>query len=329
MDLAIVWASVIALAVLMYALLDGFDLGIGILFPFFNEQEKDTVIHSIAPVWDGNETWLVLGGGGLFATFPYAYSVLLSAFYAPVIAMLLALVFRGVSIEFRERATSSKPLWDLGFCAGSVVAALSQGVMLGAFIQGVQVEHRSYAGGWFDWLTPFSMACGVAILIGYALLGATWIGMKTTAPAQRIAHLPKRLAVSTFVAIVALSSWTPWLAERLASRWFAWPDMLWLAPIPILVVLATIALVSAIHRAKTTQAFYLAESLFLVTFVGFGVSTYPYIVPHQITIRAAAAPEDSLIFLGVGMLFLLPLVLGYTFHAYWVFRGKVPDSHTQ
>lgn len=327
MDLALIWASVIALAVLMYALLDGFDLGIGILFPLFNEHEKDTVIHSIAPVWDGNETWLVLGGGGLFATFPYAYSVLMSAFYAPVIAMLLALVFRGVSIEYRERATASKPLWDLGFCLGSIVAALSQGIMLGAFIQGIEVQDRAYAGGWFDWFTPFSLACGIAILLGYALLGSTWVCMKTHAPANRVAPLLTPLACAVFVAIVILSSWTPFLAERIASRWFAWPDLLWLSPVPVLVMFVTLGLLHATRRMQFTRAFYMAEALFLVTFIGFGISTYPYIVPHQVTISAAAAPDDSLIFLGVGMLFLLPLVLGYTFHAYWVFRGKVPDTH--
>lgn len=328
MDLALAWAGIIAFAVLAYAMLDGFDLGVGILFPWFDDAtEKDTVVNSIAPIWDGNETWLVLGGGGLFAVFPLAYSTVLTAFYAPVIAMLLALVLRGVSMEYRAKTRALRGYWNVGFWLGSLIAALAQGIMLGAFIQGINVVERGYAGGWFDWLTPFSLTCGLAIVVGYALLGGCWVVMKAPAElASKARSWLRRLAFGLLLLIVAVSSWTPFLDSRLTERWFSFPDLLWLVPVPVLVGLIGWRLLGAISKGADATPFLWAQALFVVTFVGFGISTYPYIVPHSITIWEAAAPASSLSFLLVGTLILLPIILCYTAHAYWVFRGKVGDN---
>lgn len=328
MDLALAWAIIIAFAVLAYAMLDGFDLGVGILFPLFDDgAEKDRVINSIAPVWDGNETWLVLGGGGLFAVFPLAYSVVLTAFYAPVIAMLLALVLRGVSMEYRGKTQAFRPHWNAGFWLGSVTAAFSQGIMLGAFIQGIEVVDRSYGGGWFDWLTPFSLICGAAIVTGYALLGGCWVLMKAPgALAVKVRAWLPGFVIALLALIVIVSSWTPFLDPRLSQRWFAMPNLLWLIPIPVLVAIITWRLLHAVRYGTDGKPFFWAQALFLVTYAGFGISTYPYIVPHSVTIWQAAAPDSSLWFLLVGTLVLLPIILFYTAHSYWVFRGKVGDN---
>ena len=333
MDLPLIWASTIALAVLAYALLDGFDLGVGLFFPTMSDSEKDAAIETIAPVWDGNETWLVLGGGGLYATFPVAYATVLPAFYPLVIAMLLALVFRGVSMEYRHKTKRIQHFWDFGFFAGSLIAALSQGIMLGAFIQGINIVDRSYAGGWYDWLTPFSLLCGVGIVLGYALLGSTWLVMKTRGSMnKRIRRFLPKLTMAVFVAIVGLSSWTPFLDERLSERWFSWPNIALLTPIPLLVTLTIFLLMRCIRERSDNDSkpFYYAQALFVVTFAGFGISTYPYIVPHQLTIWDAAAPDSSLRFLLAGTAVLLPIIIAYTAHSYWVFRGKtVSDPQTQ
>lgn len=328
MDLALVWAGIIAFAVLAYAMLDGFDLGVGILFLWFDDAtEKDRVINSIAPIWDGNETWLVLGGGGLFAVFPLAYSTVLTAFYAPVIAMLLALVLRGVSMEYRAKTRAFRSYWNMGFWLGSVTAALAQGIMLGAFIQGIEVADRRYIGGWFDWLTPFSLTCGLAIVIGYAVLGGCWVVLK--AP-QELANRTRAWLPSLAIALIGLitivSSWTPFLDNRLTERWFSLPNLLWLTPVPVLVAFITWRLLRAIRCGGDVAPFLWAQALFVVTYIGFGISTYPFIVPHSITIWEAAAPASSLSFLLVGTLVLLPIIIFYTAHAYWVFRGKVGDN---
>jgi len=237
LDLPLIWAALIAIAVLMYVVMDGFDLGIGILFPFFKEQrDRTAMMNSIAPVWDGNETWLVLGGGGLFAVFPLAYSILMTAFYAPLIIMLLALIFRGVAFEFRFRDPRHQTFWDLGFTGGSIVATVAQGIVLGAFVQGIEVEGRSYTGGWFGWLTPFSLFTGLALLGSYALLGATWLVLKTEGALHaRANRLAQWLAIVTIVAIVAVSIWTPQFNPVIAKRWFA---ALWLAGVAVVGLVA-------------------------------------------------------------------------------------------
>ncbi len=324
-DLPLVWALLIGFAVLMYVIMDGFDLGIGILFPAIrSDRHRDTMMNSVAPVWDGNETWLVLGGGGLFAVFPLAYSVLLTAFYAPLIVMLLALVFRGVAFEFRFKDPRHKQAWTLSFAAGSALATFCQGIVLGAFVQGVAMAGRGYAGGWFDWLTPFSVFTGAALVAGYALLGATWLVMKTEGDLQERAYdLVMPLTVAVIAAIVFVSVWTPLLHDAIAARWFSWPNLLYLSPVPVLVALDVVLLARAVARRRAVQPFVLALGLFLLSYLGLGISLFPNIIPPSVSIWDAAAPDESLVFLLVGALVLLPIILGYTAYAYWVFRGKV------
>lgn len=323
-DLPTLWAFIIAFAVLAYVVMDGFDLGIGILFPLFPPgAERDSAINSVAPVWDGNETWLVLGGGGLMAAFPLAYAIILPALYAPITAMLLALVFRGVAFEFRWRDPGHRPFWDWGFTVGSVVAALAQGITLGAILQGIEVDDRAYAGAWWDWLTPFTVLVGISLVVGYALLGATWLIMKTTGPVQ--AHnfrLARRLAVATIVCMGLVSAATPLLSADYSQRWFAWPQVLFTAQVPLLVGLASGGLLLALARRREYWPFLLALVLFALGLVGLGISMFPYIIPNAITIHDAAAPHASLVFMLVGAGVMLPIILAYTGYAYWVFRGK-------
>ena len=327
-NLAHIWAYIIAFAVLAYVVLDGFDLGLGILFPFFpEERDRSRIMNSIAPVWDGNETWLVLGGGGLFAAFPLAYSVVMCALYAPIIAMLLGLIFRGVAFEFRFRTRRGRPFWEWGFAVGSSAAAFAQGIAVGALVQGIPMTGRAYGGGWWDWLTPFSLLTGAALVIGYALLGATWLVLKTEGELQDRAYVIARWAATgMLVAIVAVSLWTPFLAGRYFERWFSWPALAYTAPVPILVAFCAWKLVTGLTLKREYGPFFYTIALFALTFVGLGISIYPFIVPTSITIAAAAAPDSSLSFLLFGTVVLIPLILAYTANAYWVFRGKVSDT---
>jgi cytochrome bd ubiquinol oxidase subunit II len=330
LDLPIVFAGILAFAVLAYVILDGFDLGIGILFPFLPEKaHRDTAMNSVAPVWDGNETWLVLGGGGLLAAFPVAYAVVMPALYAPIIAMLLALVFRGVAFEFRWRAADQRRwLWDWSFAGGSIVAGFAQGIALGALVQGIQMTGRGYGGGWYDWLSPFSVATGVALVIGYALLGSTWLIMKTEGDLQeRARHYAMRTGVGTLAAIGLVSLWTPFLQPVYWDRWFAWPIVLVTMLVPAAVAGSAWLLYRGIRdRSHHVQPFLAALALFVLSFIGIGISFYPNIVPPDLTIHAAAAPDSSLAFILVGTVILVPAILAYTAFAYWVFRGKVDAS---
>ena len=324
-DLATVWALIIAFAVFGYVVMDGFDLGLGILFPLFPaKDDRDVIMNTVAPVWDGNETWLVLGGGGMMAAFPLAYSVLMPALYAPMIAMLIGLTFRGVAFEFRWRTQSERNLWDLAFAGGSWLATLAQGIALGAILQGVHVEGRHYAGGWWDWLTPFSVLTGVSLAIGYTLLGATWLVLKTEgALRDRAYHLCWYLLFAMLAAISMVSIATPFLHIQYAQRWFTWPNVVLTAPVPIAVAAVTVMLLRALANKQDTKPFYLTLILFALSYAGLGISMYPYIVPQSITIWQAASPENSQLFMLVGVSILIPLILGYTAWAYWVFRGKV------
>ena len=327
--IATIWAFIIAFAVFVYVVMDDFDLGLGILFPLFPKKEdRDVMMNSVAPVWDGNETWLVLGGGGLFAAFPLAYAVLMPALYTPIVAMLLGLVFRGVAFEFRWRSQRERNRWDFAFAGGSLIAALAQGVALGAILQGVQVANRAYAGGWWDWLTPFSILTGIAVVIGYCLLGATWLVMKTTGDLREKAyHLSWWLLFAMLGAIGAVSLATPFLDVEYARRWFTWPNLLFTAPVPIAVAAVTALLLQSLTRRQDYRPFVLSLVLFALSYAGLGISMYPYIVPRSITIWQAAAPENSQLFMLVGVSILIPLILIYTGWAYWVFRGKVdPQS---
>ncbi len=323
-DLASLWAVLIAIAVLAYVVLDGFDLGVGILFPFWGgESEKTRAMASVAPVWDGNQTWLVLGGGGLLAVFPLAYSVILPALYAPLVGMLLALVLRGVAFEFRGR-TERRWLWDSAFFAGSLVATFCQGIALGALLQGIPVEGRAYAGGWWNWLTPFSLVSGAALTAGYAMLGATWLVLKTTGGLQeRARRFARPAAAATLVLIGVFSLWTPLLQPIYVQHWFSWPAIVYVAPVPLLVLVCGWQLFRSLSRERELAPFLFAQGLFVLCYAGLGISFYPYIVPPSISIHDAAAPDASLRFLLVGALVLLPIIFCYTGYAYWIFRGKV------
>ena len=324
MDLTIVWAAIIGFAIMAYVVMDGFDLGIGILFPTFAVgDERDQAMNSIAPVWDGNETWLVMGGGGLFAAFPLAYSIVLPATYPLMIAMLLGLVFRGVAFEFRWREPSHRQLWDIAFSLGSFVAALAQGITLGAILQGIHVENDAYAGGWLDWLSPFSLLTGVSVVVGYALLGATWLIWKTEGSSQRHARkMALRLGVATLLALAAVSAATPFLSYDYWRRWFAMPGVVLTAQVPLLVIICSATFFWALRREFERVPFLMALALFLLGFVGLGMSIYPYMVPRAVTIWEAAAPPESQSFMLAGALVIIPLILAYTGWAYWVFRGK-------
>ncbi|WP_128255119.1 cytochrome d ubiquinol oxidase subunit II [Falsirhodobacter deserti] len=324
-DYSVIWAAIIAFAVLAYVVLDGFDLGVGILFPFFPERrDRDVMTNSIAPVWDGNETWLVLGGGGLMAVFPVAYATILPALYGPIIAMLLALIFRGVAFEFRWRTHATSRFWDRAFCLGSIVAAFTQGIAVGALVQGITVEDRAFAGGTWDWLSPFSLTTGVAVLVGYTLLGATWLNLKTSGDLQAKAHkLALWSCAAMFVLIGVISIWTPFIHEIYFERWFSWPTAFFSALVPALLLICGYALWHGLKTDKHLQPFLAALGLFLLSFTGLGISFYPYIVPGALTIQEASAPTESLTFLLVGAAVLIPTILAYTGYAYWVFRGKI------
>ncbi len=328
-DYAMIWAGLIAFAVLAYIILDGFDLGIGILFPLIKSTtDKETAMNTIAPVWDGNETWLVLGGGGLFAVFPLAYSVILPALYMPIILMLLGLIFRGVAFEFHWRASAKKQkLWDLGFHLGSLVATLCQGIALGALVQGITVVDRAYAGGWWDWLTPFSVCVGLALVFGYSLLGATWLYLKTEGNLQRFAHkVATTVAYLTLLSIGAISLWMLFIEQQYLERWFSKPNVYFLICVPALVLALGLGLITSLRKQNEIAPFLLSISLFILSYIGLIISFYPNLVPPSMTIWQAAAPENSLKFLLIGSLILLPIIIAYTSYSYWVFRGKVKEN---
>ncbi len=327
LDLPLIWAGLLCFAVLAYVVLDGFDLGTGILFAIEHDRpDRDIMVNTIAPVWDGNETWLVLGGGGLFAVFPLAYSIIMPALYPTIIAMLLALVFRGVAFEFRFRARTrfGRAAWDFSFFGGSLVAALCQGLTLGGLLQGIHVVNNRYAGGWWDWLTAFSVLCGIAVVVGYALLGATWLVWRTEGDLQaRCRRHAGVLGAAMLMLIVVVSLWTPFLAGHYAARWFTWPDTLVDTPVPVLVIVLAVLFWRGLLSGAHVVPFLCALGWFVLCFAGLGISVYPHIVPPDITFREAAAPPASQAFLLVGACVLIPLILLYNGFAYWVFRGKV------
>lgn len=323
-----IWAGVIAFAVGLYVIMDGFDLGIGILFPRFKVgTERDMAMNAIAPVWDGNETWLVLGGGGLMAAFPLAYAIILPALYAPLIAMLLGLVFRGVAFEFRWRDPGHRQVWDASFSLGSTVATFAQGVTLGALLQGIVVHGRRYGGGWWDWLTPFSLLTGASLVVGYALLGSCWLIWRTEGPLHDDARrLAKWLTPALLIAVGSVSAYTPFLAGQYYHRWFAWPGALVAVPMPLLVAGCGFMLWRHVAKGKDHAPFLWALAIFALSMAGLAVSIWPDVVPGRVTIWQAASPPESQMFMLVGVVILVPLILVYTGWAYWVFRGKVGDA---
>ena len=325
-DLPLLWAVIIGFGLMMYVIMDGFDLGIGILFPFVRDREdRDTMVNSVAPVWDGNETWLVLGGAALMAAFPIAYAVVLSALYLPLMLMLAGLIWRGVAFEFRFKADEShKPFWDKAFIWGSYTATFSQGLALGAFINGFPVEGGAYAGGVFDWLTPFSLFTGFGLVVAYALLGSTWLVMKTEGGLQRrMRELGKPVTLVVLATIVAVSIWTPLAHPDIAGRWFSLPNLYYFAPVPFCVALSGWLLIRTLGGDSHAAPFVLALALLFLGYSGLAISLWPNIVPPSLSIWQAAAPPQSMGFALVGALFIIPFILGYTAWSYYVFRGKV------
>lgn len=326
MDLSLIWAGIIIFGIMMYVVMDGFDLGIGILFPFVKDAgERDIMVNTVAPVWDGNETWLVLGGAGLFGAFPLAYAVVLDALALPLTLMLIGLIFRGVAFEFRFKVKAHrKPTWDRAFIGGSVVATFSQGVVLGAFLDGLPVVERTFAGGALDWLTPFSIFCGFALIAAYALLGCTWLIMKTEGHLlDQMRRIARPLTFLLLVIIGVVSVWTPIEHPEVAERWFSLPNFFYLSPVPLLVLLCTFALLRAVATDTHYKPFVLTLALVFLGYMGLGISIWPNIIPPEITIWDAAAPPQSQAFMLVGAVIIIPMVLTYTAWSYYVFRGKI------
>jgi cytochrome d ubiquinol oxidase subunit II len=326
LDLTPLWTLVLGLAVFLYVLLDGFDLGVGMLFGLAPDtRTRNLVMNAIAPIWDGNETWLVLGVIGLMAAFPLAFAIIIPALYFPISLMLLALVFRGVSFEFRYRDLERKTLWDHGFAFGSGVATFSQGVVLGAFIQGFKIDGRHFTGSSIDCFTPFSFLTGVALVFGYGLLGAGWLILKTEDELnQRARRLARPALIGVTVSIAVVSCWTPLADPVIFARWFNWPNRLYLAPVPVLTLALALLAWRAIGRPQSQiSPFLLSIGLFALSFVGIAISLWPMIVPHRYSIWQAAASPSTQAFLLLGTVTLLPIILMYTAWSYWVFRGKV------
>jgi cytochrome bd ubiquinol oxidase subunit II len=325
LDLVPLWAGILSLAVLMYVLLDGFDLGVGILFLFHkNEHDRDLMMASVAPIWDFNETWLILGGGGLLAAFPLAFAVIIPAVYFPILVMLLGLLFRGVAFEFRDVPDARRWLWNGAFGVGSLLAAFAQGVVLGNFIQGFPVAARAYVGTSWDWVAPFPLLTGLGLVVGYSLLGATWLYMKTE---HELQHWARRMArwgvVGILLFIVMISIWTPLTDARTAERWFSFPNLLFFAPVPVLTAVLAWLLWDSLRKERPVLPFLCAMGLFFLAYTGLIISLWPYVAPPSITLWDAAAAPMAQEFLMVGTVFLLPVILMYVFWSYWVFRGKV------
>jgi cytochrome d ubiquinol oxidase subunit II len=323
--LPFVWISIIAFAIFMYVLLDGFVLGAGILFSFLpSDADRDTMMTSVAPIWDGNETWLVLGAGGLFAAFPLAYSIVLPALYLPFVLMLLGLVFRGIAFEFRFKAKRARKVWDRAFQWGSIVATFCQGLVLGAFVQGFAIEGTRYVGGPFDWLSAFGVMTALALVAGYALLGSTWLIMKASGELERWARrVSRRLLLVVLLGIASISVSVPFLDNAIRERWFSLPNFYWLSQVPLLTVITGLLHWRASRAGYTIAPFLLTMALFALGYTGLAISLWPNIVPHSISFWAAAAAPSSQTFLLAGAAVALPAVLCYTAYSYYVFRGKV------
>jgi cytochrome bd ubiquinol oxidase subunit II len=325
LDLVPIWTTILAIGVFFYVALDGFDLGVGMLYNFApDRRSRDLLMNSIAPIWDGNETWLILGGVGLLAAFPVAFAIIIPAAYFPILLMLLALIFRGLAFEFRYRDAEHRTFWDYGFAAGSALAAFAQGVILGSFIQGYHVEGRQFVGGSWECFTAFSIFTGVALMFGYALLGAGWLVIKTEGALQDWARAFGRWClIITALAVGVVSLWTPYADPHIATRWFSWPNIAFLAPVPVI----TLALVWYTWRSLNNESeygpFIASLALFVMSYLGIAISLWPMIVPGHFTLHQAASSPSTQAFLLIGTLFLLPIILLYTGWSYWVFRGKV------
>ncbi|MBT5434158.1 MAG: cytochrome d ubiquinol oxidase subunit II [Rhodospirillaceae bacterium] len=327
MDLVVMWAAILAVGVVMYVVLDGFDLGVGIVFPFQKSRDnRDRMMSSIAPVWDGNETWLVLGGVIILAIFPRAYSAILPAVYLPIFAMLLGFILRGVAFEFRHRSPGGEHIWRRVFALGSTLAAFSQGVVLGHFIGGFSFEAGVFEGGPWSWLHPFNLFTGLSLVVGYGMLGSCWLVMKTEGELRAWSRsMALRFSAFVLVAMSVISLLTPYVDPEIARCWFTWPEMLWLMPVPLLTAVAFIGLWRGLLKDNSWQPFLCGVVIFLLGFLGLAISLWPYAVPRVMTIWEAASSPASQQLLIWGALFSIPAILGYTGYTYWVFRGPVKD----
>ncbi|MFG1464148.1 cytochrome d ubiquinol oxidase subunit II [Xanthobacter sp. DSM 24535] len=324
-DLPVLIAALVAFCVVVYVLADGFDLGVGILFLLApREADRDLMMSSVEPVWDGNETWLVMGGTLLLATFPAGYYVLLPAFYLPVMFMLFALIFRGIAFEFRLQTVRFRWVWDLAFAGGSLLATLCQGFILGGLISGVTMSDGMFAGGTFDFLSMLGLICGIGLAGGYALLGAGWLIWKTDGPTQVFAREVAHAAlILTGAMMLLVSAWSAWSVPEVAMRWFAWPGIAFLAPVPVVTAAVLFTIWRRLWTGRDAETFVLAILVFLLGFAGLVVSLFPYVVPRHVTIWDGIADTSTVIFAATGVVIVLPIVLAYQAHAYWVFRGKV------
>ena len=329
-DISVIWVAIIVFATLMYIIMDGFDLGIGMLFYFERDpQSRDVMVNSVAPVWDGNETWLVLGGAGLFGAFPLAYAVIIDALTIPLTAMLIGLIFRGVAFEFRFKATPShRKFWDYSFAGGSLLATFSQGIVVGAMINGFEVEGRRFVGSSLDWLTPFNLFCGLGLMVAYSLLGTTWLVMKSEGALQiHMRHLTRRVLLALVVVIAVVSIWTPLGWQYVSDRWFSLPNFFWFLPVPLLVGVFSLWIWRlSLNPNSHVMPFILTLGLIFLGFSGLGISLWPNLIPPSITLWDAAAPPSSQLFMLVGTLLIIPVILVYTAWSYYVFRGKISGN---
>ncbi len=325
LDLVPVWTIILGVGIFLYVLLDGFDLGVGILYGFIGDRtSRNLAMSTIVPVWDGNETWLILGGVGLLAAFPLAFAIIIPAVYFPVALMLLALIFRGVAFEFRFRDAEHRTFWDHAFCYGSAIATFAQGIVLGAFIQGFRTDGQAFTGGSLDCFTPFSILTGVALVFGYALLGTGWLILKTEGQLQARARQQGRWClIGVLAAIGIVSIWTPLTNHEIATRWFSWPNIVFLAPVPVVTALVAFWEWRALNSEAEGSPFVAAVLLFLLSYLGIAISLWPMIVPYHLTLWQASSSQSTQNFLLIGTLVLLPVILLYTAWSYWVFRGKV------
>ncbi|MGB1297806.1 MAG: cytochrome d ubiquinol oxidase subunit II [Psychrobium sp.] len=328
-DLSVIWFGIIIFATLMYIVMDGFDLGIGIIMPAIQDKrQRDTMVNSVAPFWDGNETWLVMGGAALLGAFPLAYTIILDALAIPLSIMVIALIFRGVAFEFRFKSLPSHVMfWDRAFIVGSIIATLCQGMVVGAVIDGFQVQDRRFSGGSMDWLTPFSLFCGVGLIAAYAFLGNTWLIMKTEGELQkRLYKMAPNVLFLLFVTVIIVSIWTAFGHELIAERWFSTPNIYYFLPVPFLTLLLFYLSKVAFTKQQSVRPFLYALGIVFLGFTGLGISIWPNIIPPSISIWEAAAPPQSQGFMLVGTLFIIPVILMYTFWNYYVFSGKVKES---
>lgn len=327
-DFSLIWFVIIVFATLMYVIMDGFDLGIGILF-LFNKKlnERNIMINTIAPVWDGNETWLVLGGAGLYGAFPLAYSVITEALSIPLTAMLIGLIFRGVAFEFRFKAISKhRKFWDQAFMYGSLLSTFCQGVVIGNFIYGFKVMDRAYAGSIMNWISPFTIFCGFGLIVAYMLLGSTWLIIKTeNVLYDKMLKTTKFLIKLLILIIIIISVWTPLINKVILHRWFDLPNLLWLSIIPVMLFVFTFNILSAIRNKPRYLPFILTLSILFLGLLGLGISIWPNIIPPSISIWEAASPIQSQSFMLIGSLLIIPIILSYTFWNYYIFCGKIQD----